>query len=120
MLIIRSSYKPLVCNKIDGSFFLSILAIEELAKIDPGIAVFVDVQNTLVNNVFMRWATDNQKEKLGNVQDVSELLNIQMSLSRNLLNKKFRISLIKNLKNVLYTMIRIRHMFLLLLLLARA
>ena len=32
-----------------GSFFQSILAIEELAKVDPAAAVIVDVQNTLCN-----------------------------------------------------------------------
>ena len=31
-----------------GSFFQSILAIEELAKVDPSAAVIVDVQNTLI------------------------------------------------------------------------
>ena len=47
----------------EGSFFMSILAIEELAKVDPSVSVFVDVQNTLVNNIFSRWATDEQKKK---------------------------------------------------------
>src|SRR5437868_4464099 len=31
-----------------GSFFQAVLAIEELAKVDPAISVIVDVQNTLV------------------------------------------------------------------------
>ena len=47
-----------------GSFFQSILAIEELAKIDPAAAVIVDVQNTLVNNAIARWATPEQKRAL--------------------------------------------------------
>src|SRR3954465_12903733 len=33
-----------------GSFFQSILAIEELARVDPSASVIVDVQNTLFNN----------------------------------------------------------------------
>src|SRR6056297_620255 len=33
-----------------SSFFNSILAIEELAFVDPSVSVCVDVQNTLVNN----------------------------------------------------------------------
>lgn len=37
------------------SFFGSILAIEELAKIDASVSVMVDVQNTLVNNIFFRY-----------------------------------------------------------------
>ncbi len=34
-----------------GNFFLSILAIEELARVDPSAAVIVDVQNTLCTNL---------------------------------------------------------------------
>lgn len=47
----------------EGSFFMSILAIEELAKVDPSLSVFVDVQNTLVNNIFTRWGTKEQHKK---------------------------------------------------------
>jgi short-chain 2-methylacyl-CoA dehydrogenase len=46
-----------------GSFFQSILAIEELAKIDPSASVIVDVQNTLFNNALLRWASDAQKRR---------------------------------------------------------
>lgn len=46
-----------------GSFFQSILAIEELAKVDPAASVIVDVQNTLVNNAIARWGTDEQKRR---------------------------------------------------------
>ncbi len=45
-----------------GSFFQSILAIEELAKVDPSASVIVDVQNTLVNNAIARWGTEGQKK----------------------------------------------------------
>jgi alkylation response protein AidB-like acyl-CoA dehydrogenase len=44
-----------------GEFFQSILAIEELAKVDPSAAVIVDVQNTLFNNALARWGTEEQK-----------------------------------------------------------
>ncbi|MEO8049007.1 MAG: acyl-CoA dehydrogenase [Acidobacteriota bacterium] len=44
-----------------GSFFQSILAIEELAKVDPAAAVIVDVQNTLCNAALHRWGNDEQK-----------------------------------------------------------
>ena len=47
----------------EGSFFMSILAIEELAKVDPSFSVFVDVQNTLINNIFSKWANKEQKAK---------------------------------------------------------
>lgn len=46
-----------------GSFFQSVLAIEELARVDPGASVIVDVQNTLVNNAVTRWATTEQKQR---------------------------------------------------------
>ena len=46
-----------------ATFFMSIVAIEELARVDPALAVLVDVQNTLVNNALLRWATDAQKAK---------------------------------------------------------
>ena len=42
---------------------MSILAIEELAKVDPSFSVFVDVQNTLINNIFSKWANKEQKAK---------------------------------------------------------
>ena len=44
-----------------GSFFQSILAIEEVAAVDPSIAVVVDVQNTLFNNAIQRWGSETQK-----------------------------------------------------------
>ncbi|MEJ2635561.1 MAG: acyl-CoA dehydrogenase [Calditrichia bacterium] len=46
-----------------SNFFMSILAIESLAKIDASAAIYVDVQNTLVNNAFMRWGSDALKKK---------------------------------------------------------
>ncbi len=46
-----------------GSFFQSILAIEEVARVDPAASVIVDVQNTLVNNAIERWGTAGQKKR---------------------------------------------------------
>ncbi|MBL8124110.1 MAG: acyl-CoA dehydrogenase [Pyrinomonadaceae bacterium] len=46
-----------------STIFNAILAIEELARVDASVSVFVDVHNTLVTNAFMRWATDEQKKK---------------------------------------------------------
>ncbi len=46
-----------------GSFFMSVLAIEELSRIDASVGVFVDVQNTLVNNAIMRWGSREQQER---------------------------------------------------------
>jgi len=44
-----------------ATFFHSVLAVEALSRIDPSIGVLVDVQNTLVINAVLRWATDAQK-----------------------------------------------------------
>src|SRR5437763_3655746 len=46
-----------------STIFNAILAIEELARVDASVSVFVDVHNTLVTNAVMRWATDDQKRK---------------------------------------------------------
>jgi alkylation response protein AidB-like acyl-CoA dehydrogenase len=46
-----------------STIFNAILAIEELARVDASLSVFVDVHNTLVTNAFMRWASDEQKKK---------------------------------------------------------
>ena len=44
-----------------GSFFLACLAVEEAAKVDPSVSVFIDVQNTLVLNAIKKWGTDEHK-----------------------------------------------------------
>lgn len=46
-----------------GSFFQSILVIEELAAVDPSVSVCVDVQNTLVNSAVARWGSEDQKQR---------------------------------------------------------
>ena len=46
-----------------GSFFQSILAIEEISYADASAGVIVDVQNTLVSNIFMRWASEDLKRR---------------------------------------------------------
>jgi alkylation response protein AidB-like acyl-CoA dehydrogenase len=45
-----------------GSFFDAVLAIEAISTVDPGVAVLVDVHNTLVVNAIRRWGTDAQKK----------------------------------------------------------
>jgi butyryl-CoA dehydrogenase/short/branched chain acyl-CoA dehydrogenase len=45
-----------------GTFFQSVLAIEELAKVDPSVSVIVDVQNTLFVNAILRWGSAAQKK----------------------------------------------------------
>ena len=46
-----------------GTFFNSILAVEELSRVDASAGVVVDVQNTLVNNAILLWGTEAQKKK---------------------------------------------------------
>ncbi|HSE99070.1 MAG TPA: acyl-CoA dehydrogenase family protein, partial [Blastocatellia bacterium] len=46
-----------------GSFFNSILAVEELSRVDPSAGVIVDVQNTLVNNAVLLWGSEDQKHR---------------------------------------------------------
>ncbi len=44
----------------DSTFFTSVLIVEELSRIDPAVAVMVDVQNTLVINALRRWGNEDQ------------------------------------------------------------
>ena len=46
-----------------ATFFMSVLVVEELARVDASIAVLVDVQNTLVNNALLRFANDEQRAR---------------------------------------------------------
>ncbi|THH05491.1 hypothetical protein EW145_g4764 [Phellinidium pouzarii] len=45
------------------SFTSAIIAIEELAKVDPSVSVLCDVHNTLVNTIFRMYGTKEQKNK---------------------------------------------------------
>jgi butyryl-CoA dehydrogenase/short/branched chain acyl-CoA dehydrogenase len=46
-----------------GNFFQAVLAVEALAAVDPSAAVIVDVQNTIANNVIIRWGNEDQKRR---------------------------------------------------------
>jgi alkylation response protein AidB-like acyl-CoA dehydrogenase len=46
-----------------GKFFEAILAVEEMSRVDASAGVIVDVQNTLVINALVRWASDEQKKR---------------------------------------------------------
>jgi len=46
-----------------GNFFQCVLAIEEISAVDPSVGVVVDVQNTIVNNAILRWASAAQKAR---------------------------------------------------------
>ncbi len=44
-----------------GTFFDSVLAIEAISTVDAGVAVLVDVHNTLCINALRRWASEAQQ-----------------------------------------------------------
>jgi alkylation response protein AidB-like acyl-CoA dehydrogenase len=46
-----------------GSFFQCVIAIEELSAVDPSAGVIVDVQNTIVNNVFLHYGSEDLKRR---------------------------------------------------------
>ena len=47
-----------------GSFFMSVLAIEELAAVDGSASVMLDVHNTLVCDALLAWASDDVKQRV--------------------------------------------------------
>jgi alkylation response protein AidB-like acyl-CoA dehydrogenase len=52
---------PEIYGGSGGTFFMAILAVEELARVDAAAGVFVDVQNILVNDAILRWGTEELK-----------------------------------------------------------
>ena len=46
-----------------GDFFQAVLAVEALAAVDPSAAVIVDVQNTIANNILIRWGSQELKRQ---------------------------------------------------------
>lgn len=46
-----------------GTFMMSIVAIEQLSRVDASVGVFMDVQNTLVNNAFLNFGSDDIQDK---------------------------------------------------------
>lgn len=54
---------PEVYGGTAGHFFLSVIAVEELSRVDPSVAVLVDVQNTLVINAILRWGNEELQQR---------------------------------------------------------
>jgi len=55
-----------VDSEMGGSgcnFMTTIVAVEELSKIDPAVAAFVDIHNTLVVSLMMKVGSEEQKKK---------------------------------------------------------
>jgi hypothetical protein len=47
----------------ESSFTSAIIAIEELAKVDPSVSVMCDIHNTLVNTVTRTYGTQEQQAR---------------------------------------------------------
>lgn len=45
------------------NFMTSIITVEEISKVDPAVAILVDIQNTLNNALIMKLGTEEQKKK---------------------------------------------------------
>lgn len=45
------------------NFTSAIIAIEELARVDPSVSVLADVHNTLVNTAILKWGTPDIKKR---------------------------------------------------------
>ncbi|OLL26561.1 Short/branched chain specific acyl-CoA dehydrogenase, mitochondrial [Neolecta irregularis DAH-3] len=54
---------PTALGGAGASFTSAIIAIEELARVDPSVSVMCDVHNTLVNTCFRSYASQALKEK---------------------------------------------------------
>jgi len=46
-----------------GNMLMTVLAVEELSAVDASLAIFVDVQNTLVNALLVKWASDEVRHR---------------------------------------------------------
>jgi len=46
-----------------GNLMMSVLAVEELSAVDASTAIFVDVQNTLVNALLIKWASQDVQNR---------------------------------------------------------
>lgn len=53
-----AEYSGSECN-----FLTAMLIVEELSKVDPSVGALVDIHNTLVNSVLLKYGTKEHKEK---------------------------------------------------------
>ncbi|XP_066254249.1 short/branched chain specific acyl-CoA dehydrogenase, mitochondrial [Euwallacea similis] len=54
---------PSEYNGSDCNFLTAVLVVEELSKVDPSVGALVDIHNTLVNSVYIRYGNKEQNEK---------------------------------------------------------
>ena len=55
---------PEIHGGAGGTFFHSVVVVEELSRVDPAVGVMVDVQNTLVINALMNWGSPALQSRL--------------------------------------------------------
>ena len=53
---------PMKYGGTGSTFGAAVVVIEELAKVDPGVSVFCDIQNTLINTLIFELGTNKQKD----------------------------------------------------------
>lgn len=46
-----------------SNFMTTVTIVEELSKVDPAVAAFVDIHNTLVNSIMIKLGNEEQKKK---------------------------------------------------------
>lgn len=46
-----------------STFFTAMLVVEELARVDPSVSVLCDVQNTIVSQILLQFANEEQRAK---------------------------------------------------------
>ncbi|CAI5742596.1 unnamed protein product [Peronospora destructor] len=54
---------PMEYGGVGASFMSLILTIEELSRVDASVGLLCDLQNTVVSNVFWRYATEEQRQQ---------------------------------------------------------
>ncbi|KAE9034510.1 Short/branched chain specific acyl-CoA dehydrogenase [Phytophthora rubi] len=54
---------PMEYGGVGASFMSLILTIEELSRVDASVGLLCDLQNTVVSNVFLRYATEEQRRE---------------------------------------------------------
>ncbi len=45
------------------NFFSTVIAVEEISRVDPAVGLLVDVQSTLIASAILQWGTEEQKRR---------------------------------------------------------
>jgi len=56
---------PMDWGGAEASFTGAIATVEQIARVDPAVAVLVDIQNTLINNMLRFWGSDELQSEWG-------------------------------------------------------